>query len=140
MTNRVITLWYRSGHAVVLFRSRCGTVQAWACRSGLPHRLTGRASGPSPTAAQAGLRAHLGCTPACVGTHPDPTAVCLPSPPCRRRRPPELFLGAEKYGTEIDMWSAGCIMFELLTGKPLFPGGRRRPSGPRTGTSSGIEP
>lgn len=20
------------------------------------------------------------------------------------------------------MWSAGCIMFELLTGKPLFPG------------------
>ncbi|KAL4442464.1 hypothetical protein ABPG77_005048 [Micractinium sp. CCAP 211/92] len=37
-------------------------------------------------------------------------------------RPPELFLGADKYGTEIDMWSAGCIMFELLTGKPLFPG------------------
>ncbi|EFN54523.1 hypothetical protein CHLNCDRAFT_9747, partial [Chlorella variabilis] len=37
-------------------------------------------------------------------------------------RPPELFLGAERYGTEIDTWSAGCIMFELLTGKPLFPG------------------
>ncbi|KAI7837692.1 hypothetical protein COHA_008485 [Chlorella ohadii] len=37
-------------------------------------------------------------------------------------RPPELFLGAHKYGPEVDMWSAGCIMFELLTGKPLFPG------------------
>ncbi|PSC69315.1 cyclin-dependent kinase C-2-like isoform A [Micractinium conductrix] len=37
-------------------------------------------------------------------------------------RPPELFMGSVHYGTEIDMWSAGCIMYELLTGKPLFPG------------------
>lgn len=37
-------------------------------------------------------------------------------------RPPELLLGSKQYGTEVDMWSAGCIMFELLTGKALFPG------------------
>ena len=29
-------------------------------------------------------------------------------------RPPELFLGSEHYGSEIDIWSAGCIMAELL--------------------------
>ncbi|KAG2489155.1 hypothetical protein HYH03_012381 [Edaphochlamys debaryana] len=37
-------------------------------------------------------------------------------------RPPELLLGAVKYGGEVDMWSVGCIFAELLTGKPLFPG------------------
>ena len=26
------------------------------------------------------------------------------------------------YGNEIDMWSAGCIMMELYTGRPLFNG------------------
>ena len=37
-------------------------------------------------------------------------------------RPPELLMGSEHYGPEIDMWSVGCIFAELLTGKPLFPG------------------
>lgn len=37
-------------------------------------------------------------------------------------RPPELLLGATKYGPEIDLWSVGCILAELLTGKPLLPG------------------
>ncbi|CAG9464294.1 unnamed protein product [Pedinophyceae sp. YPF-701] len=37
-------------------------------------------------------------------------------------RPPELLLGAENYGFEIDTWSAGCIFAEMLTGRPLFPG------------------
>lgn len=41
----------------------------------------------------------------------------------RRRRAPELCMGARRYGPEVDVWSAGCIMFELLTGKALFPGG-----------------
>ena len=31
-------------------------------------------------------------------------------------------LGAETYGTAIDMWSVGCIFAELLSGKALFPG------------------
>jgi serine/threonine protein kinase len=37
-------------------------------------------------------------------------------------RPPELCLGATMYGEEVDMWSAGCIMVEMLTGRALFPG------------------
>ncbi|KXZ53820.1 CDKH1 protein [Gonium pectorale] len=37
-------------------------------------------------------------------------------------RPPELLLGETLYSTAVDMWSIGCIMAELLTGKPLFPG------------------
>jgi CTD kinase subunit alpha len=37
-------------------------------------------------------------------------------------RPPELLLGATEYGPEVDMWSAGCIMLELFTGKTTFPG------------------
>jgi len=37
-------------------------------------------------------------------------------------RPPELCLGAEYYGLQGDMWSAGCIMVEMMTGKAMFPG------------------
>ena len=36
-------------------------------------------------------------------------------------RPPELILGATRYGPEVDIWSAGCIFGELLTGTVLFP-------------------
>ncbi|GIL95089.1 hypothetical protein Vretimale_1177, partial [Volvox reticuliferus] len=36
-------------------------------------------------------------------------------------RSPEVILGAP-YGVEIDMWSLGCILAELYTGYPLFPG------------------
>ncbi len=36
-------------------------------------------------------------------------------------RAPEVILGS-KYGMPIDMWSLGCIIAELLTGYPLFPG------------------
>jgi serine/threonine protein kinase len=37
-------------------------------------------------------------------------------------RPPELLLGATQYGTSVDIWSAGCILAELILGRPLFPG------------------
>ncbi|PCG97548.1 Hypothetical protein PENO1_062870 [Penicillium occitanis (nom. inval.)] len=37
-------------------------------------------------------------------------------------RAPELLLGAERYGAEIDMWSVGCIFGELLRKEPLFQG------------------
>ncbi|KAF9086116.1 kinase subunit of RNA polymerase II carboxy-terminal domain kinase I, partial [Mortierella sp. GBA35] len=37
-------------------------------------------------------------------------------------RPPELILGATGYGPEVDMWSAGCIMVELFTRRPIFQG------------------
>ena len=35
-------------------------------------------------------------------------------------RPPELLLGARNYGPEIDIWSIGCVLCELLTGEILF--------------------
>ncbi|XP_042486610.1 probable serine/threonine-protein kinase At1g09600 isoform X2 [Macadamia integrifolia] len=37
-------------------------------------------------------------------------------------RPPELLLGATDYGVAVDLWSAGCILAELLAGKPIMPG------------------
>ncbi|RWR71894.1 putative serine/threonine-protein kinase [Cinnamomum micranthum f. kanehirae] len=37
-------------------------------------------------------------------------------------RPPELLLGATYYGVAVDLWSAGCILAELLAGKPIMPG------------------
>merc|ERR550532_390726 len=37
-------------------------------------------------------------------------------------RAPELLLGAEKYGPEVDIWSAGCIIAEMASGYPTFPG------------------
>lgn len=36
-------------------------------------------------------------------------------------RSPEVILGLP-YSTAIDMWSLGCVLFELLTGNPLFSG------------------
>lgn len=37
-------------------------------------------------------------------------------------RAPELLLGIRNYGPAIDLWSAGCIMAEMISGEPLFPG------------------
>ena len=31
-------------------------------------------------------------------------------------RPPELLMGYNRYGCEVDMWSVGCILFEMATG------------------------
>ncbi|KAG5441308.1 Glycogen synthase kinase-3 beta [Clonorchis sinensis] len=41
----------------------------------------------------------------------------------RYYRAPELIFGATHYTVLIDMWSAGCVIGELLLGRPLFPGG-----------------
>jgi negative regulator of the PHO system len=37
-------------------------------------------------------------------------------------RAPDVLLGSRNYSTSIDIWSTGCIMAEMYTGKPLFPG------------------
>ncbi|XP_055389324.1 protein kinase 3-like isoform X2 [Condylostylus longicornis] len=40
----------------------------------------------------------------------------------RYYRAPELIFGAINYTTKIDVWSAGCVLAELLLGQPIFPG------------------
>jgi serine/threonine protein kinase len=37
-------------------------------------------------------------------------------------RAPELLYGSTNYGQEIDLWSLGCILAELLNLEPVFPG------------------
>ncbi|KAH9636314.1 hypothetical protein HF086_003281 [Spodoptera exigua] len=37
-------------------------------------------------------------------------------------RAPEILIASKSYTKGIDMWSLGCILGEMLTGKPLFPG------------------
>eukprot|EP00928_Gymnodinium_smaydae_P025845 TRINITY_DN20475_c0_g1_i1.p1 TRINITY_DN20475_c0_g1~~TRINITY_DN20475_c0_g1_i1.p1 ORF type:complete len:400 (+),score=73.55 TRINITY_DN20475_c0_g1_i1:82-1200(+) len=37
-------------------------------------------------------------------------------------RAPEILLGSCCYTREVDMWSLGCILGELISGKPTFPG------------------
>jgi len=40
----------------------------------------------------------------------------------RYYRAPELIFNATDYTTDIDLWSVGCVLGEMLIGKPLFPG------------------
>ena len=37
-------------------------------------------------------------------------------------RAPEILLGSGKYTYAVDMWAVGCILGEMLLGKPMFPG------------------
>ncbi|VDD95073.1 unnamed protein product [Enterobius vermicularis] len=37
-------------------------------------------------------------------------------------RPPDVLLGSTDYSTHIDMWGVGCILFEMISGRALFPG------------------
>uniref|UniRef100_A0A665WWZ1 Cyclin dependent kinase 18 n=1 Tax=Echeneis naucrates TaxID=173247 RepID=A0A665WWZ1_ECHNA len=37
-------------------------------------------------------------------------------------RPPDVLLGSTEYSTPIDMWGVGCILYEMATGRPMFPG------------------
>ena len=37
-------------------------------------------------------------------------------------RAPELLLGSTDYGIGIDLWSAGCLLAEMFSGRPIMPG------------------
>ncbi|KAJ1948655.1 glycogen synthase kinase 3, partial [Dispira parvispora] len=51
-----------------------------------------------------------------VAGEPNVSYICS-----RYYRAPELIFGATNYTTSIDIWSAGCVMAELILGQPLFP-------------------
>lgn len=59
----------------------------------------------------------FGSAKAFVRGEPNVAYICS-----RFYRAPELILGATDYTTAIDVWSAGCVFAELLTGHPIFPG------------------
>uniref|UniRef100_A0A7N0T096 non-specific serine/threonine protein kinase n=2 Tax=Kalanchoe fedtschenkoi TaxID=63787 RepID=A0A7N0T096_KALFE len=52
-----------------------------------------------------------------VAGEPNISYICS-----RYYRAPELIFGATEYTNAIDVWSAGCVVAELLLGQPLFPG------------------
>lgn len=38
-------------------------------------------------------------------------------------RAPELLVGDTQYGPPVDIWAIACVFAELLTSRPLWPGG-----------------
>ncbi|KAL0235772.1 hypothetical protein GEMRC1_002354 [Eukaryota sp. GEM-RC1] len=40
----------------------------------------------------------------------------------RYYRAPELIFGSSHYTTQVDVWSAGCVIAEMFLGQPVFPG------------------
>lgn len=52
-----------------------------------------------------------------VRSEPNVSYICS-----RYYRAPELIFGATDYTVNIDIWSAGCVLAELLLGQPIFPG------------------
>lgn len=59
----------------------------------------------------------FGSAKALIRGEPNVAYICS-----RYYRAPELIFGATDYTTAIDVWSAGCVIAELLIGSPIFPG------------------
>lgn len=59
----------------------------------------------------------FGSAKSLVSGEPNVAYICS-----RYYRAPELIFGATDYTTKIDIWSAGCVMAELILGEPMFPG------------------
>ncbi|KAK6734941.1 hypothetical protein RB195_018253 [Necator americanus] len=51
-----------------------------------------------------------------------PGMTSTPYQVTRFYRPPELLLGSENYNWTVDIWSAGCVLGEMVKGNVLFPG------------------
>ncbi len=52
-----------------------------------------------------------------VPDEPNVSYICS-----RYYRAPELIFGNSQYSTQIDVWSVGCVIAELMLGQPIFPG------------------
>lgn len=74
---------------------------------------------PSTPRTRAAQKAYSTNTLCCTFTHPVPAHTPTPTPPPSPSQP---CAGQKTYSTAIDAWSCGCIMAELLSREPLFPG------------------
>ena len=52
----------------------------------------------------------------------DHTGILTEYVATRWYRAPEIMLNSKGYSKAIDVWSVGCILAEMLSNKPLFPG------------------
>lgn len=52
----------------------------------------------------------------------DENAILTEYVATRWYRAPEILLGSTFYTKAVDMWSVGCILGEMINGKPIFPG------------------
>ena len=59
----------------------------------------------------------FGCAKHLKKTEPNIAYICS-----RFYRPPELVVGATKYTPQVDVWSMGCVIAELVIDKPIFAG------------------
>lgn len=57
-----------------------------------------------------------------LNKHNESHAVLTEGVATRWYRAPEVLLGSKNYSTPADVWSFGCIIYEILAQKPLFPG------------------
>uniref|UniRef100_A0A3P9ICC9 Probable serine/threonine-protein kinase fhkE n=1 Tax=Oryzias latipes TaxID=8090 RepID=A0A3P9ICC9_ORYLA len=74
------------------------------------------------------LISHMGVVKLCdfgfarTMTSPPESAVYTDYVATRWYRAPELLVGDFKYGKPVDVWAVGCLIIEMLTSQPLFPG------------------
>ena len=59
----------------------------------------------------------FGCAKHLVKTESNIAYICS-----RFYRPPELVVGATYYTTQVDVWSMGCVIIELVYNLPIFQG------------------
>jgi len=69
-----------------------------------------------------GLARSLESAAATEATTPESSPVLTDYVATRWYRAPEILLGCSGYTRGVDMWSVGCILGEMLAGKPLLPG------------------
>ena len=66
--------------------------------------------------------ADFGLSRPAASEHDESSTALTPGVGTRKFKAPEVLLKSKNYTKAVDMWAAGCIFAELLSGKCLFPG------------------